>query len=151
MSRPRIRTEEYWKQFQKDYYKKHKERLAMSNREWVENNKKTHKEYQRKYREAHKKQQDEYMRKYLGKNQHKTKTRVESSKIFIELLPCVVCKEPKSHRHHPDYKKSYSVIFLCRKHHLQVHRLSRRLGNDIKEYNTDKKVKTLIRHYGFIS
>lgn len=151
MSRPTIRTDEYWRQYQKDYYKKNKERLDAINRSWIENNEKAHKKYQKMYREAHKKLTAEYMKTYLVKNEHKTTVRLKSKKLFPELLPCIVCKEPKSHRHHPDYDKPDQVIFLCRKHHSQVHKLSRRLGNEVKDYNTDEKVIKLIKHYGFIS
>lgn len=39
----------------------------------------------------------------------------------IKLLPCIRCGEPKSHRHHPDIRKPLEVIFLCAKHHKDVH------------------------------
>ncbi len=38
----------------------------------------------------------------------------------IVPLPCQVCGE-KAEGHHPDYSKPRDVVWLCRKHHLEVH------------------------------
>lgn len=35
--------------------------------------------------------------------------------------PCVICGNPKSQAHHPDYSKPLDVVWLCRKHHLATH------------------------------
>lgn len=35
--------------------------------------------------------------------------------------PCEVCGELKVEAHHEDYSKKLDVIFLCKKHHVQVH------------------------------
>lgn len=36
--------------------------------------------------------------------------------------PCSVCgKKYRVHGHHPDYSKPLDVIWLCRKHHKQIH------------------------------
>lgn len=34
---------------------------------------------------------------------------------------CVVCGAEKAHAHHEDYSKPLDVIWLCRKHHREVH------------------------------
>jgi len=39
----------------------------------------------------------------------------------IKKTPCVVCGDEKSERHHPDYDKPREVIWLCRRHHLELH------------------------------
>lgn len=36
--------------------------------------------------------------------------------------PCVVCGDPKSEAHHPDYSKPYEVKWLCFKHHRELHK-----------------------------
>lgn len=39
----------------------------------------------------------------------------------IEKQPCQVCGDPKSEGHHPDYWRPLHLVWLCRKHHKQVH------------------------------
>lgn len=38
----------------------------------------------------------------------------------IKRLPCE-CGDPHSEGHHPDYSKPLKVVWLCRKHHRQLH------------------------------
>ena len=40
----------------------------------------------------------------------------------IARTPCLVCGDPESIAHHPDYNKPRKVIFLCKKHHREIHR-----------------------------
>lgn len=40
----------------------------------------------------------------------------------IEKKPCEVCSSLDSQMHHPDYSKPKQVIWLCRKHHLELHK-----------------------------
>lgn len=39
--------------------------------------------------------------------------------------PCIICKDVNSEAHHPDYDKPKQVIWLCRKHHLEIHNPAR--------------------------
>lgn len=39
----------------------------------------------------------------------------------IQRQPCNVCGKVKTEGHHPDYSKPLDVIWLCRKHHLELH------------------------------
>ena len=45
--------------------------------------------------------------------------RIKSKKIIKE--PCVVCGLNDSEAHHDDYGKPIDVIWLCNKHHLEMH------------------------------
>lgn len=40
----------------------------------------------------------------------------------IKKQPCAECGEIKAEAHHPDYDKPFDVIWLCRKHHLELHK-----------------------------
>ncbi|WP_291409970.1 hypothetical protein [Devosia sp.] len=36
--------------------------------------------------------------------------------------PCEVCGEPKVDAHHDDYRFPLAVRFLCRRHHVRLHK-----------------------------
>lgn len=40
----------------------------------------------------------------------------------IVRQPCEVCGEPRSDAHHDDYDKPLDVRWLCRPHHMELHR-----------------------------
>lgn len=46
-------------------------------------------------------------------------------------LPCVICGDPISQGHHPDYSRPLDVVWLCSYHHSQVHRYMRQGEHDI--------------------
>lgn len=39
----------------------------------------------------------------------------------ISKQPCKVCGFTKAEAHHGDYTKPFEVVWLCRKHHLELH------------------------------
>ena len=89
-----------------------------------------YKEWMRKYRQSDKYRayMKEYMSKYRKQGGDATKKRVARSELTKALLrgdikrnPCVVCNNDKSQGHHPDYDKPLEVIWLCRRHHQEVH------------------------------
>jgi len=45
---------------------------------------------------------------------------------LLERQPCEVCGCDQVDGHHPDYDQPIAVIWLCRKHHVEVHRKARR-------------------------
>lgn len=62
---------------------------------------------------------------------------VRANKII--KLPCSVCGDVRSMAHHPDYSKPLDVMWLCHKHHSEVHRIpsespSKLGGRNLKRY-----------------
>lgn len=45
----------------------------------------------------------------------------------LKRLPCEVCLEPNGHAHHEDYSKPLDVIWLCRRHHQDLHNSRRQV------------------------
>lgn len=76
---------------------------------------KCYSEYMRKWRANHPLKGDAYRcmvaRAYANVYLKRGKIQVES---------CKVCGD-KAQMHHPDYSKPLEIIWLCRKHHLDLH------------------------------
>jgi hypothetical protein len=41
----------------------------------------------------------------------------------LEREPCLICDEADAEMHHPDYSKPLNIVWLCRKHHLYLHKM----------------------------
>lgn len=41
---------------------------------------------------------------------------------FVSQQPCIVCGDPNSEAHHPDYDRPADVVWYCRRHHQEEHR-----------------------------
>ena len=67
-----------------------------------------------------------YRKNYIKRNKQKVtarirlNTKVRSGKILKEN--CKVCDCTKSQAHHPDYSKPLEVIWLCPRHHTDLHK-----------------------------
>lgn len=59
-----------------------------------------------------------YPEKYRARN--KTYAALKSGALVRK--PCVVCGAEKVDAHHPDYSKPLEVIWVCRRHHVELHR-----------------------------
>ncbi|KEP68012.1 hypothetical protein DL1_16580 [Thioclava dalianensis] len=47
----------------------------------------------------------------------------------MEKHPCAVCGNPKADAHHSDYDRPFDVLWLCRRHHVALHRLGKVKGH----------------------
>ena len=43
----------------------------------------------------------------------------------VVKMPCFICGNEKSEGHHPDYSRPLDVVWLCNKHHVETHNLTR--------------------------
>ena len=136
---------EHQKEYQIEYYKlqknndEYKERCKKyreNNKEKIrdygktEESKKYHREYQRKnnktrkYKEKHKKYFSDYYKK--PENRIKQLCRLRTSLMVkkgeIIILLCQICGELKVEAHHDNYNKPTNVMWLCVKHHKELHR-----------------------------
>ena len=72
-----------------------------------------------KFAEKSKKLVTEKNFKYVAR--YLLRSAVESGKV--NKLPCEVCGDKISQAHHHDYKKPLEVMWVCRKHHGEQHRI----------------------------
>jgi len=58
-----------------------------------------------------------------NKAKYRAKEMVEYrvNRGIIEQQPCIVCGNTNSMGHHPDYTKPLEVMWLCQKHHSEIH------------------------------
>lgn len=77
---------------------------------------------------------DTYMREWrkthplVGESKRKDRVRSYANQYkkrgLIEQTPCIVCGDPNSEMHHPDYNRPLYVQWLCRPCHLDLHKLA---------------------------
>lgn len=60
--------------------------------------------------------------KYKANNRHKVKAQNRALYVYHEPQECSIknCDEI-GERHHPEYDDTETIIWLCRKHHRQIH------------------------------
>lgn len=51
---------------------------------------------------------------------------------IVKKLPCSICGDINSEAHHPNYQKALKVIWLCDKHHKEIHKNLRKAKRGIK-------------------
>ena len=87
----------------------HSARLAKAR--WVAKNPEVRKETVKKWNDAN---------KVKRSAQAKVAHRIRVGKMI--RMPCIICKNKKSHAHHEDYLKPYDVIWLCAQCHKDRHK-----------------------------
>lgn len=92
-----------------------------------------------KYKEYRKKDIDKSSARYALSNS------VLSGKVKKE--PCKVCGDVNSQAHHPDYNKPLDVIWLCHKHHVELHKkLKKEKHMEIKNEKIEEIEKIKLRY-----
>ena len=79
----------------------------------------------KKYQEENRAMLNEFKCAWRLANKHKVKAqnkaRVAWLKGLIQKNPCEVCGAIKVEGHHPNYDEPLNVIWLCKKHHAELH------------------------------
>lgn len=91
------------------------------------------KEYTDKMRTEHKEQWTEMRRIATAKYRKKYPERASAKRRLMYAIMggkinkecCSVCGDNSAEGHHPDYSKPLSVIWLCDKHHKEIHKKER--------------------------
>lgn len=87
------------------------------------------KEYQATaaFTESHRKANGRWMQ--LNPERKLATGRVKKALMRGKLtkLPCLVCGDPKSEGHHPDYSQPLDVVWLCNEHHRAAHAATKEL------------------------
>lgn len=100
--------EEYYKQYDRD-------RANLPHRV------KARKEYQKNNPDVFRKAKKKYLETHPEK--YKAVNKVNNYKRFHDIQqPCLICGEEKSQAHHEDYNKPLEIIWLCDKHHKELHK-----------------------------
>ena len=145
-----------WKQktadmsfYQREYRKANRERLGRIWSEWSKKHsdqiaEKGRRHYERKMKRLHGEgyvvgaPENSRGRGFLSDAERKQAYRarrvfrkaIERGKIARQ--PCAVCGLPDAEGHHPDYSAPLDVVWLCKSHHDETHRMHRELTSTVE-------------------
>jgi hypothetical protein len=126
----------YRKRYDTKYYQTHKKAINERNKKWAKEHPDFFKRYREdnidryrdigsKYRKLHKKEISAKNKRWSENNPEKRRCHSVVAYAIkmgtLVRLPCFICGNPKTQAHHPDYTQPLNVIFLCHKHHWEVH------------------------------
>lgn len=115
----------YQKIYQKKYRKTHKEELKIYWRNYQQTHKKEMSNLVKIWQRKNPDKVYDFFKRWRIKNPLKNKARTMVNNALyagkIKKSPCAVCGNNKVVAHHEDYSKPLEVIWLCKKHHLELH------------------------------
>lgn len=79
------------------------------------------------YKKSHAKSCDKYKKQNPKRFYAAKAVRNAIKNKSIKKLPCFVCGDTNVQGHHPNYDAPLDVIWLCTKHHAQIHIEARRM------------------------
>lgn len=83
--------------------------------------------YNEKYKEVNKSVRIAANKKWIERNPEKRAAHIKVGNAVrdgvLKKGACQVCGGEKVEAHHPDYRKPLEVIWLCRRHHAELHRV----------------------------
>ncbi|MFY4731279.1 hypothetical protein [Nitrospira sp. BLG_2] len=106
------------------YKEKHKERLKEQQRAYDANP-----ERQAKKREHMKRLRPRYRARQIESDKKRDPVKTGARALIRNLIyegrlvrgSCVFCDDPNTHGHHEDYSQPTRIVWLCQKHHVDVH------------------------------
>lgn len=108
------------------YRQKNRIILVLKSREYSKSHAAQLAQYQRDYRKNNPLKAKELKLKSIAKNKEAYRARqIVRMRVYrgtMQKLPCQVCGDPNTQAHHSDYSKPLEVLWLCHKHHQQLHR-----------------------------
>jgi hypothetical protein len=131
----RLKHLEKFREYQKKYRETHKESVTEYNAKWhrdhPEATKRANSQANKKWRSKNYVPHPKIRLKYLTSEEQSlkrkarvtTQTRIKQG--ILKKCPCEVCGTAMVEAHHPDYSKPLDVKWLCRKHHLEIHRTAK--------------------------
>lgn len=72
-------------------------------------------------KESHKKANEKWSIKYPYKKKCASMVATALGNGSLIKEPCIICSNKNSHGHHYDYNKPLDVVWLCNKHHKELH------------------------------
>ncbi|MBI2110670.1 hypothetical protein HYT51_02725 [Candidatus Woesearchaeota archaeon] len=100
--------------FNKKYRNKSRDKIRDKKKEWNRNNKIRVSTYHKNWRKNNRE-----LNNYHHLARKKLHYAVQAGKVIKQ--PCSKCKE-KAEAHHSNYNKPLDVIWLCHKHHMELHK-----------------------------
>ena len=94
----------------REYFQAHREKINAAALEWAREHPEKKAQQVKVYAERH-------PERYIAK------CMVASALRRGELIrqPCSICGDPRSQAHHPNYAEPLNVIWLCKRHHTEIH------------------------------
>lgn len=74
------------------------------------------------YMRAHRPKHSDLLPAARAKANARAYANVYLNRGKIERKPCEVCGDEKAEMHHHDHGKPLEIVWLCRKHHLHLHK-----------------------------
>ena len=114
----------YSRKYSRKYKKKNREEVLRKMRERARRNRPAMNEYKRKFRKT------EVYKSWYERYKQKNKIKFDARKVLRDSVyrgkiirkPCMRCgSKTMVEGHHPDYSKPLDVLWLCRKHHQELH------------------------------
>lgn len=128
-----MKTKEERAAYRKAYYQANRKKILAQQAIYNEDTKEEKAAYDKAHYEANKEKISARKVTYYQANKEKSKAHIAVAKAIksgkLVKLPCSDCGETKTEAHHYAYDMPLDVIWLCRKHHMQLHAEHREYDN----------------------